>query len=79
MTSLFKSKYHISVMTFYVFVCIYFFFFTKSPLSYFLFQRSDFNYFFPIIIISFPIFLLINKFLKFGDTGINRMSFLKLY
>lgn len=60
------SKYHIVIVSVYVFVCTYFFFFTTSPASSFALHKNDLGIFFLITICSFVSLIIANYFLRFG-------------
>ena len=67
MESVIKSKYSIAVVICWLFVSVYFFFFTSSPFSYFTFQINDLILFFPIAICAFASLFVANRFIHFGQ------------
>lgn len=72
------SKYQISIVTFYVFICLYFFFFTSDPFSYFNNSKNDLMLFIPIAMYALGSLFIVNVFLQFGNIGINKKSFYQI-
>ena len=74
MNSLHLSKYTISIVVIYLFISIYFFFFTKRASSLFVFSGKDFLLLPPILLCALVSLFLVNKLLRFGDVSFNRKS-----
>src|SRR3989344_9637073 len=78
MSPLREYKYHISIIAAYLLVCVYFFFFTSSPFSYYNFNSTDLLLVFPIAILAFIGFYVANRFVQFGTIAIQKQSLAQL-
>ncbi len=78
MNSLRVNIYHVIAVIIYILFCIYFFFLTSSPLSYYDFEANDFLLLLLLGICSFGTLLIADDYLRFGRIGLNRENLPKL-
>lgn len=72
MNLLLKSKYHTTIVSFYLFFCVYLLFFTELFQNLFAFNTADLLILFPLLPVSLSVFFIANYFLKFGTFGLNK-------
>lgn len=72
MNRIFKSTYHVSIVSLYILFLIYVFLYEKSLSRFFFFEGGDIFWVFITAVISLPVLFLCNYFLSFGELGFNQ-------
>ena len=72
------SKYHLTAIIFYILVCIYFFFFTQTPSSYYSFHSDDLVPSLVLALCAFASLYIAIRILRFGEISLNKKSSLQI-
>lgn len=73
-----SSRYHLTIISLYALLCLYFFFFTAAPLKLFVFNLQDVTLLLPLSVVSLGALLLANRYIQFGVVGLNKNALARL-